>query len=169
MVHGLSPEVRLCSKKNWREPSALKLWNPGFSVYTFYEKKNRISKFLEDKSKVPGANGCCKSNGFYLLWSAVFYHRVCDLGLWCSPCFNFIFQGFGLSYSGEGSQQSIFNDFSSHQLRDPSNFGTFSQSCVTFASWLCQDGHCLFALATTSGIILLIKLPPPGSGGKRNF
>ncbi|XP_058968801.2 nuclear pore complex protein Nup160 [Pocillopora verrucosa] len=74
--------------------------------------------------------------------------------------------GFGLSYSSEGSQQSIFNDFSSHQLRSPSNFGTFSQSCVTFASWLCQDGHCLFALATTSGIILLIKLPPPGSGGQ---
>lgn len=71
-----------------------------------------------------------------------------------------------MSYSSEGSQQSIFNDFSSHQLRSPSNFGTFSQSCVTFASWLCQDGHCLFALATTSGIILLIKLPPPGSGGK---
>ncbi|CAH3152521.1 unnamed protein product [Pocillopora meandrina] len=74
--------------------------------------------------------------------------------------------GFGLSYSSEGGQQSIFNDFSSHQLRSPSNFGTFSQSCVTFASWLCQDGHCLFALATTSGIILLIKLPPPGSGGQ---
>ena len=40
---------------------------------------------------------------------------------------------------------------------------------MTFASWLCQDGHCLFALATTSGIILLIKLPPPGSGGKMSL
>ena len=51
-------------------------------------------------------------------------------------------------------------------MREASNFGTFSQSCSTFSSWLCQDGNCLFALATDTGVILLIKLPPPGSGGK---
>lgn len=74
-----------------------------------------------------------------------------------------------MSYSTEASQYSIFNDFSTRDLRDPSNFGTFSQSCSTFASWLCQDGNCLFALATGTGIILLIKLPPPGSEGRNSL
>ena len=30
--------TRLCPKKNWREASALNLWNPGWPVYDFYEK-----------------------------------------------------------------------------------------------------------------------------------
>jgi len=71
-----------------------------------------------------------------------------------------------MSFSSEASQYSIFNDFSNRDLRDASNFATFSQSCSTFASWLCQDGNCLFALATGTDVILLIKLPPPGSEGK---
>ena len=71
-----------------------------------------------------------------------------------------------MSFSTEASQYSIFNDFSSRDFRDASNFATFSQSCSTFASWLCQDGNCLFALATGTDVILLIKLPPPGSEGK---
>ncbi|XP_020630293.1 nuclear pore complex protein Nup160-like [Orbicella faveolata] len=74
--------------------------------------------------------------------------------------------GFGISFSTEANQYSIFNDFSSRDLRDASNFGTFTQSCSTFASWLCQDGNCLFALATGTDVILLIKLPPPGSEGQ---
>lgn len=74
--------------------------------------------------------------------------------------------GFALSSAYEGSHHSIFNDFSTRDLREPCNFGTFSQSCSTFSSWLCQDGNCLFALATGTGIILLIKLPAPGSEGQ---
>ena len=30
--------AKLCPKKNWRESSALNLWNPGCPVYDFYEK-----------------------------------------------------------------------------------------------------------------------------------
>ena len=71
--------------------------------------------------------------------------------------------------SPETSQYSIFNDFATHELREPCNFGSFSQSCSTFSAWLCQDGHCVFSLATDSGITLLIKLPPPGSEGRQQF
>lgn len=75
-------------------------------------------------------------------------------------------QGFALSSSSEGSQQSIFTDFSPRDLQEPCNTATFSHSCLTFSSWLCQDGNCLFALATGTGMILLIKLPPPGTDGE---
>ncbi|CAH3174338.1 unnamed protein product [Porites lobata] len=74
--------------------------------------------------------------------------------------------GFALSSSSEGSQQSIFTDFSPRDLQEPCNTATFSHSCLTFSSWLCQDGNCLFALATGTGMILLIKLPPPGTDGQ---
>ncbi|XP_068751589.1 nuclear pore complex protein Nup160-like isoform X2 [Montipora capricornis] len=74
--------------------------------------------------------------------------------------------GFTFRSSSEGNQQSIFNDFSVRNLREACNFGTFSQSCSIFSSWLCQDGNCLFALATGTGVILLIKLPPPGNEGQ---
>ena len=74
-----------------------------------------------------------------------------------------------MSSTSEGTQHSIFNDFSSRDLREPSHFGTFSQPCSTFSGWLCQDGNCLFALATGSGVILLIKLPPRGGESKGGF
>lgn len=97
----------------------------------------------------------------------VFESVILTVFMYCTSTINFIFafQGFGISFSTEASQYSIFNDFTSRDLRDASNFGTFSQSCSTFASWLCQDGNCLFALATGTDVILLIKLPPPGSEG----
>ena len=60
---------------------------------------------------------------------------------------------------------SIFSDFEVRDLRSPWNFATFSQPCGTFAGWLCQDGHSLFALAAHMGGIVLIKLPPPSSEG----
>ena len=77
-----------------------------------------------------------------------------------------LLQGFALSSSSEGSQQSIFTDFSPRDLQEPCNTAPFSYSCSTFSSWLCQDGNCLFALATGTGMILLIKLPPPGTDGE---
>ena len=77
-----------------------------------------------------------------------------------------LLQGFALSSSSEGSQQSIFTDFSPRDLQEPCNTATFSHSCSIFSSWLCQDGNCLFALATGTGMILLIKLPPPGTDGE---
>ncbi|XP_067018107.1 nuclear pore complex protein Nup160-like [Acropora muricata] len=70
------------------------------------------------------------------------------------------------SSTSDGNQPSIFSDFSARDLREACNFGTFTQSCSTFSSWLCQDGNCLFSLATGTGVILLIKLPPPGSDGE---
>lgn len=76
-----------------------------------------------------------------------------------------LLQGFALS-SSEDSQQSIFTDFSPCDLQEPCNTATFSHSCSTFSSWLCQDGNCLFALATGTGMILLIKLPPPVTDGE---
>ncbi|KAJ7380496.1 hypothetical protein OS493_008958 [Desmophyllum pertusum] len=71
--------------------------------------------------------------------------------------------GFGAAFSPEEVSTRFSMIFSSRDLRVPSNFGTFSKSCCTFSSWLCHDGNCVFALVTGNGVILLIKLPPPGS------
>lgn len=49
---------RLCSKKNWREASALNLWYPGCLAYDFYQR-TKIFKLPRNKSLASGATGQC--------------------------------------------------------------------------------------------------------------
>ena len=44
------PIPRLYSKKSWRGPSALNLWNPGHPAYAFSEKKTKIFELPGRKS-----------------------------------------------------------------------------------------------------------------------
>ncbi|EDO48975.1 predicted protein, partial [Nematostella vectensis] len=69
---------------------------------------------------------------------------------------------FFLSSSSNVTLPSIFNLHSIPEVNEPWNLAVFSTHCLYASGWLCQDGQVLFALATASGSILLIKLPPPG-------
>lgn len=44
----------LCCKKKWKEPSALKLWNPGCPAYEFPWKKLRFSSRMVPKVRHQG-------------------------------------------------------------------------------------------------------------------
>ena len=41
---------------NWKEHSALNLWNPGYPAYDFYEK-NKIFQSPRNKRLAPGTTG----------------------------------------------------------------------------------------------------------------
>ncbi|XP_071795537.1 nuclear pore complex protein Nup160-like [Asterias amurensis] len=74
-------------------------------------------------------------------------------------------------YSHNVTLPSIFADISVANFRDATNFhvmgqgGSTSYEFQTVSSWLTGDGEAVFALATTAGSVILVKLPPIGVQG----
>ncbi|RXM33300.1 Nuclear pore complex protein Nup160 [Acipenser ruthenus] len=74
----------------------------------------------------------------------------------------------------ETQMQSVFTDIGKVDFRDPQNSyvipsipGQFPNSTASTA-WLSSEGEALFALPSTSGGILIIKLPPHDVQGKES-
>ncbi|XP_022094945.1 nuclear pore complex protein Nup160-like isoform X2 [Acanthaster planci] len=74
-------------------------------------------------------------------------------------------------YSRNSSLPSIFADVSIASIRDAANFhvigqgGSAAYEFQTSSSWLTNDGEVMFALATNTGSVVLVKLPPIGIQG----
>lgn len=72
--------------------------------------------------------------------------------------------------------QSIFTDVGKLSLQDPAHSyvlpsgpGLPSVSPSTSAAWISQEGEAHFALATASGGILVVCLPPHDSPGNESI
>ena len=73
--------------------------------------------------------------------------------------------------TSDATLPSIFTDASVVRAQDPAHSLNFNQSGPTFAAvtsttWLTSDGHAMFAISTTGGTVLLVRLPPLGMQGE---
>ena len=66
----------------------------------------------------------------------------------------------------EASAAKVQESNNSHSINSPAaGAQVTTQMATTAAGWLTNDGEALFAMATASGSILLVKLPPVGLAG----